>query len=74
MIISWICHICGERKPDRLIAVLSYPLKDLLGATGNVRYCKDKPECYQEALKWREKGEFPSYSKDKQKKWWQFWK
>lgn len=50
---TWTCHICLEERPENKIAVLTKPvdgLKDLIGVvTQNVRYCNDRPECYEGA-------------------------
>lgn len=60
---TWTCHICGEERPDAIISVLSFPMKDSDGkinkhATINVRYCNDKPKCLAGAEKKRKKGVF----------------
>lgn len=49
MITHWYCGICGERRPDEAISVWSYPSKGLPGATVNLKYCNDKPECHRAA-------------------------
>lgn len=74
---TWTCHICGEERPDSVIAVLSYPMKDFVSVEINVRYCSDKPNCLKEARKWKAKGKFPSYKREvkkPKKKWWEVWK
>jgi hypothetical protein len=56
MIDSWICHICGERRPDEFISVYSKDVSLELGfkkkglAQQNVRYCNDKKECKDKAI------------------------
>jgi hypothetical protein len=42
------CHICGYERPDDKISVLSKPTS-MDGVTQNIRYCKDKPGCVEEA-------------------------
>jgi hypothetical protein len=39
---SWTCEICGDRRPDAMIAVASAFSRSL---TRNVHYCADRPEC-----------------------------
>ncbi len=51
MITTWKCHICKKERPDSKISVHSFPLKRLVGATRNVRYCNDNPECHLGAIK-----------------------
>lgn len=49
--LTWTCHICGEERPDSMIAVFQKPLVvngQLLG-TQNIRYCKDRPACFDGA-------------------------
>lgn len=51
---SWRCHICGERRPDAAISVLTRDLSRENGlAAGtimqNVRYCNDREECISAA-------------------------
>jgi hypothetical protein len=47
--LSWTCHICGEERPDELIAVMKADASgpDLPPGTigRNYRYCTDKVEC-----------------------------
>jgi len=45
MITRWKCEICEKQRPDEFIDVISYPLKGLLGATRNLKYCNDNPKC-----------------------------
>ena len=45
MIAHWNCEICGKKRPDRFISVISYPLKNLPGGTRNLKYCNDNPKC-----------------------------
>ena len=56
---TWTCHICGKERPDEKISVLTYPLKDFVGAECNVRYCNNTGTCYARALVWKEAGKFP---------------
>ena len=73
--LTWTCHICGEERPDRLIGVVSFPYKGLSGAMMNIRYCFDKKECHDCAVKVGKTGEFPHRKQSKAKtKWWQIWK
>ncbi len=56
--ITWTCHICGEERPDNMIAVHKTDLSSEHGLPPetmqqNVRYCKDKPDCFTEALNFR---------------------
>lgn len=47
---TWICHVCGKKRPDKKISVLSTK-KDLHGVEvqQNVRYCNDDPQCVEGA-------------------------
>lgn len=45
---TWTCHVCGDERPDELIAVHSetYPiLGGRVDYTVNVRYCADRVGC-----------------------------
>lgn len=48
---TWRCHVCGEERPDPMIAV--YTKKHVLPGgivmTTNVRYCVDRAQCYDGA-------------------------
>ena len=55
--ITWRCQVCKEERPDDKISVLTYPMKDLPNAEINIKYCNDKPECYQGALEKRKRGD-----------------
>ena len=57
MIDSWRCDICKEERPDSVISVLTYPLKNLPDAEYNLKYCNDKDECYKGALDKSKTGE-----------------
>jgi len=48
--ITWICHVCGMRRPDERISVFS-STKRVSGieVTQNVRYCNDRPACVEGA-------------------------
>lgn len=56
MIIEWTCELCGRKRPDKKISVLSYLLKGLAGATRNLRYCNDNPACISGAILKRKGG------------------
>lgn len=45
--IDWVCHVCGEVRPDDKIAVCTREGRLDSGArlTANVRYCADRPVC-----------------------------
>lgn len=52
--ITWTCHICGDERPDRLIAVHTTDLSTEFGfqpgtLQQNVRYCTDRPSCAEAA-------------------------
>lgn len=46
--LTWTCHICGERRPDALIGVVTtvweHPAEHI-PVTQHVRYCTDRPAC-----------------------------
>lgn len=48
---TWTCHICGERRPDDKISVVSKPvvLNGRVVGEQNIRYCNDNPECAEKA-------------------------
>lgn len=50
--LSWTCHVCGEERPDALIAVhhvyKMIPNTDAT-ITANVRFCSDRAECHNGA-------------------------
>lgn len=55
----WICHVCGDRRPDHLISVHKTDRSDEWKLppgtlTENVRYCSDRPECAEGAphIRW----------------------
>lgn len=46
---TWICHICGEERPDDKISVINKPMRfdnNVIGQQ-NIRYCNDKQECFE---------------------------
>ena len=52
---TWICHICGKRRPDRYISVRTLDISKKYGLPvgaikQNVRYCNDKVSCIQGSL------------------------
>jgi len=52
---TWICHICGKRRPDRYISVRVSDISEEHGLPigtmkQNVRYCNDKVSCIQGSL------------------------
>lgn len=65
--LTWSCDICGARKSDEKIGVLSYPLKGIPAASVNLKYCKDTKNCYKKAKKWSLTGKFPYERKNKSK-------
>lgn len=48
---KWICHICGEERPDAKISVLTRPLIINGRQCGeqNIRHCNDRPACIEGA-------------------------
>ena len=75
MLNTWTCHICGDRRPDENINVDTYPLKGLLGAEMNIRYCNDRSKCVLGAIRAGKRGKFPHpKTKKVAKKWYEFWK
>lgn len=57
MIKTWTCEICGRKKEDSLISVMTYFLKGLPGAERNLKYCNDIEECLQKAREKAKTGE-----------------
>lgn len=52
--ITWTCHVCGEERPDALIAVHTTDLSaEFMLPPGtlqqNVRYCVDRRHCIEQA-------------------------
>jgi hypothetical protein len=51
--LTWTCHICLEERLDAYISVLVKPLifdgRNI--AKQNIRYCNDRPKCYEGAYK-----------------------
>ena len=60
LIDEWNCQICGEKRPDDRISVLSKPLviEGRVIGTQNIKYCNDRPSCIEKAKDY-------SYFKDK---------
>ena len=60
---NWICHICGEERPDDKISTLSKPImidgQVVPGGEQNIRYCNDRPACIEGAK------EFSFFKEDK---------
>jgi hypothetical protein len=59
--VTWLCHVCGDERPDAVIAVSHQPvagMEELFPdlAHFNVRYCTDRPVCVLVASRpdWRE--------------------
>lgn len=48
--LTWICDICGKERPDRNIAVITYPIKDWENAERNLKYCNDNQDCINKAI------------------------
>jgi hypothetical protein len=56
--LRWTCHICGQERPDEMIAVMVTDLSDEIEMpTGtlkqNVRYCIDNRVCTEAARTYR---------------------
>lgn len=53
--LAWTCHVCGDERPDELIAVYSSTWRARDGGLAgvevkqNVRYCADRPACLEGA-------------------------
>lgn len=44
--LTWMCHICGNIRPDDKISVLTKPRRvGLITLMQNVRYCNDRQKC-----------------------------
>lgn len=49
---TWTCHVCGDERPDEMIAVYSRTVRSR--STGvelkeNVRHCRDREACVEGA-------------------------
>lgn len=44
MIDTWKCDMCGREQYDKDIEVITYPLKDILGAERNLKYCRENTD------------------------------
>lgn len=44
---TWICHACGDERPDWLISVAVHSFELAPGAPMGIqiRYCNDRPTC-----------------------------
>ena len=41
--LTWNCEICGKKRPDKMIAVITYHLRNESSCfQRNLKYCKDK--------------------------------
>lgn len=52
---TWTCHICGKKRPDDKISVVSTPMVvngQVIGQQ-NVRYCNDNAVCIRGAQLFR---------------------
>jgi hypothetical protein len=49
--LTWICHICGDERPDDKISVYKHirRLESGIEFIENVRYCNDKESCIEAA-------------------------
>lgn len=50
--LTWTCHCCGDERPDAAVSVHKVAVDSVL--TVNVRYCNDRPACYDMAKSVRE--------------------
>lgn len=63
MINYWNCEICGKKRPDKHIAVISYLMKfnsrdvGRFNPTRNLKYCEDNIDCENKAKAKAKKGE-----------------
>jgi len=50
---TWVCEACGKRRPDAQISVVKQTTSFPGGGSveRNVKYCNDKPECFERAVK-----------------------
>ena len=56
--VTWTCEICNQQRPDDAISVHQVDFSASLNlprghCMRNIKYCNDKPDCYQGAI---EKG------------------
>ena len=49
--LTWICHACGDTRPDDKISVHQKPLviSGMRIGDQNIRYCNDRSECFERA-------------------------
>ncbi len=57
MIHFWRCDMCGRKREDHDIEVLTYRLKSLPGGERNLKYCADNDDCYNKAMEKSKTGE-----------------
>lgn len=52
---GWICHICGDDRPDEFISVRTHRSELPRGVKidQNVRYCNDRQACIEGAETFR---------------------
>jgi hypothetical protein len=49
--LAWMCHICGDERPDAKISVRKRQVSIKgIGATINVRYCNDREACIEGSM------------------------
>lgn len=41
--LTWTCHVCGERRPDKQISVFVRRHDEFMQE--NIRYCNDREKC-----------------------------
>ena len=60
--LTWTCHICGEKRRDDKISVFTKPLviDGITMGKQNIRYCNDRSKCLEGAKEYsfihKEKG------------------
>lgn len=52
--LTWVCHVCGDLRPDDKISVYTTDVSEKHGLPPgtmqqNVRYCNDRKECIEGA-------------------------
>lgn len=50
MITHWNYEICGKKRPDNKISVISYPVRNSPEVTRNLKYCNDRLDCQMKAI------------------------
>lgn len=58
--LTWTCMVCHDTRPDEMIQVAYRPMPGFIGTRPaaddfpgtriNVRYCKDRPACTEQAI------------------------